>query len=141
MKALFDTNVILDVLLDRAPFSEDACAVLSMVERSQISGLICATTVTTIYYLLTKALGRQKATSHTKALLSIFEVAPVNRVVLENAIASKFRDFEYAVVYEAACNAGAGYIMTRNVRDFAPSTLPVFTPSEFLKMLKSIEKT
>ncbi len=49
MKTLFDTNVILDVLLDREPFSDDASFLLSKVEKSEIIGYICATTVTTIH--------------------------------------------------------------------------------------------
>lgn len=56
MKTLFDTNVILDVLLDREPFSDDASLLLSKVENSEIIGFICAITVTTIHYLATKAL-------------------------------------------------------------------------------------
>ena len=135
MKALFDTNVILDVLMDREPFSESAAYLLSMVERSEINGLMCATTVTTIHYLLTKALNRQEASLHIKSLLSLFEVAPVNRIVLENALSSNFTDFEDAVIHEAARHSGANCIVTRNIKDFSLSKLPVFTPAEFLNML------
>ena len=61
MKTLFDTNVILDVLLDREPFSDEASFLLSKVERAEIVGFICATTVTTIYYIASKALGPKAA--------------------------------------------------------------------------------
>ncbi len=86
MKILFDTNVILDVLLDREPFSEDASCLLSKVERSEIIGFLCATTLTTIHYLISKSLGPKEAIEHIQALLSLFEVAPVNRLVLANAL-------------------------------------------------------
>ena len=118
MKTLFDTNVILDVLLDREPFSDDASFLLSKVENSEMIGYICATTVTTIYYLAAKALGPQAASEHIRSLLSLFVIAPVNRVVLENAVASKFKDFEDAVLHEAACHAGAKYIVTRSLSVF-----------------------
>ena len=74
MKTLFDTNVILDVLLDREPFSNDAALLLSKVEQSEIIGFICATTVTTIYYIVNKALGFQAASHHIQSLLSLFVI-------------------------------------------------------------------
>jgi predicted nucleic acid-binding protein len=55
MRVLFDTNVILDVLLERRPFSESASKLLSRVEKGEITGLVCATTITTIYYLVTSS--------------------------------------------------------------------------------------
>ena len=139
MKALFDTNVILDVLLDRDPFSEEASILLSKVEQSEIIGFACATTITTIHYLTAKALGPQAATRHIKSLLSLFVIAPVNRVVLENAAASKFKDFEDAVLHEAAMHAGAKYIVTRNISDFEKSKLPVYDPKEFLNTLELLK--
>jgi len=139
MKALFDTNVILDVLLDREPFSDDASFLLTKVERSEIIGYLCATTVTTIHYLAAKAVGGQAASGHIRWLLSLFVIAPVNRVVLENALSSKFEDFEDAVLHEAACNAGAEYIVTRNPSDFKESILPVFEPREFINNIESLK--
>ena len=60
MNVLFDTNVILDLLLEREPFVRDAQALVSRVERGEIVGLLCATTVTTLHYLLCKSLGKRK---------------------------------------------------------------------------------
>ena len=140
MKILFDTNVILDVLLDRDPFSEPASYLLSRVERSEINGFVCATTITTIYYLTAKILGPKAAIPHIDSLLSLFEIAPVNRAVLENAMSTKFNDFEDAVLHEAARRAGVEYIVTRNVVDFRNSKLPVYEPMEFIKILETLEK-
>ncbi len=140
MKVLFDTNVILDVLLDREPFADDASYLLSKVERSEIIGYVCATTITTIHYLATKALGSQEASLHIDSLLSLFVIAPVNRLVLERAAISKFNDFEDAVIHEAALHAGAKYIVTRNLMDFQRSQLPVFEPRELINILESLNK-
>lgn len=138
MKILFDTNIILDVLLDRKPFSDDASVLLTKVEQSEILGFICATTVTTIHYLTTKVLGPQATFRHIQSLLSLFIIAPVNRVVLENAVASKIKDFEDAVIHEAALHAGAKYIVTRNITDFKKSKLPVFNAKEMTNALESL---
>ncbi len=140
MKVLFDTNVILDVLLDREPFVNDSIWLLSKVERSEITGFVCATTITTIHYLLTKALGSDAALRHISSLLSLFVIAPVNRLVIEGALKSKFNDFEDAVLHEAALHAGAKYIVTSNSRDFKPSKLPVFEPRELIYILKSLKE-
>jgi len=139
VKVLFDTNVILDVLLDRQPFSDDAAQLMSRVERSEISGFLCATTITTIHYLMTKSLGSKSALQHLRLLLSLFEIAPVNRIVIENALALGFSDYEDAVIVEAASYAGAQYIITRNIKDFKKSAIPVYTPAGFDKVLESID--
>lgn len=138
MKVLFDTNIILDVLLDRKPFSEHASYLMSKVERSEINGFVCATTVTTIHYLLSKHLDNEKSNESIHSLMALFEVASVNRVVIENALNSKFTDFEDSVLHESARHAGAEYIITRNIKDFKRSKVPVYTPIEFLSMLESL---
>ena len=139
MKVLFDTNVILDVLLDREPYSEQASFLLTKVETSEIDGFLCATTITTIHYLIRKVLGKKVACQHIRSLLSLFTIAPVNRQVLEKAADSKFKDFEDSVLHEAACHAGAKYIVTRNTSDFKNSQLPVFEPLEFISALEALK--
>ena len=137
MKVLFDTNIILDVLLDREPFVEDALYLLTLVERSEITGFVCATTVTTIYYLLSKALGAKKAKQHVETILAIFEVALVNRSVLDEAVSLDFSDFEDAVLYASALTAGVECIVTRDASGFKKAKIPVFAPDELVKVLKS----
>ena len=138
MKVLFDTNIILDVLLDREPFSEHASYLMSKVERSEINGFLCATTVTTIHYLLSKNLDKKNAITSINSIIALFEIASVNRLVIENALKSKFTDFEDSVLHESARHAGAEYIITRNIKDFKNTKIPVFTPTEFLSMLESL---
>ena len=138
MKVLFDTNIILDVLLDRKPFSEHASYLMSMVERSEVTGYICATTITTIHYLLSKQLNKELSNKSINSIMALFEVASVNRLVIENAMASKFTDFEDAVLHESALHAGAEYIITRNIKDFKKSQIPAYSPTEFLSMLESL---
>ena len=99
---VFDTNVILDVLLDRQPFSEPAARLLSRAERGEIQGMTCATSVTTIFYLVRKAAGVRSARRRVEDLLSILDIAPVNRAVLASAVSSGIGDFEDAVIAESA---------------------------------------
>jgi len=140
VKVLFDTNVILDVLLDRQPFSDDVAQLMSRVECSEMQGFLCATTVTTIHYLMAKSLGARHAITHLRLLLSLFEIAPVNRVVVENALECNLPDYEDAVIAESAQHAGIEYIVTRNTGDFKKSSIPVYTPSGFIQVLASLKR-
>jgi predicted nucleic acid-binding protein len=139
MKVLFDTNVILDVFLQREPFFDDSSKVLGFAEQDKIEGWVCGTTVTTIHYLLAKALTRKKAEEHLRELLKIFHVSSVNRVVLENALTGTFKDYEDGVIYHSALHANLEAIFTRNQKDFKESNLPVYSPEEFLKAVDSLE--
>ena len=137
MKVLFDTNVLLDLLLDREPFSMQAAQLLSKVERGELAGYACATTITTIFYLCRKGVGREEASRYLRTLLSMLEVAPVNRRIIELALDANFNDFEDAVLSEAAVLVSADAIVTRNTKDFSNSPLPIYTPEELLSLLDS----
>jgi len=139
MNILFDTNVILDVLLDRTPFSEPASQLLSLVERGAMSGMICATTVTTIHYLSTRAIGKDESQNQLEDLIALFEIASVTRTVIEDALKSEFTDFEDAVIHQAANHAGAEAIVTRDPKGFRRSRLPVYSPVELLRILQITE--
>ncbi len=138
MKILFDTNVVLDVLLDRDPFSDIATKLFSRVERKELKGFLGATTITTIYYLASKVAGKKKADQEISKLLSLFQIAPVNKSVLDEAIKSKFSDFEDSVLHLAAKQIDAQGIVTRNPKDFKKATLSIYSPEELNKMLVSI---
>lgn len=132
MNVLFDTNVVLDVLLARKPFAVDSNACFLQVEDGQLRGYLGATTVTTIDYLLSSALGAASSRQHMGRLLNLFDVASVNRAVLTAALGSKQKDFEDAVLAEAARAAGVQAIITRNAKDFLGCGLNVYTPKEWL---------
>jgi len=137
VKVLFDTNVVLDHLLGREPFVDAAEQLLSLVDSGRIDGVICSTTATTIHYLASKAVGSSAALDYLRKLLAIFDVACVDRDVLRVALDAGFSDFEDAVLHEAACKVGAVAIVTRDGKDFAKSTLPVFDPIELLAAVYS----
>ncbi len=136
MRVLFDTNVLLDVLLAREPFARAAVELLALVDKGRIDGLLCATTVTTIHYLATKAIGSAAAGRHMRTLLDIFDIAEVNREVLSSSLQVSMKDFEDAVLHEAAIAADASGIVTRNVKDFAKSRIPIYAPEEFLALMQ-----
>ena len=141
MRVLVDTNVVLDVLLERRPYSEAAAQVFALVEESRIEGFLCATTLTTVDDLLGQALAPAKAREALQRLLNLFEIAPVNRPVLEQALRSGIADFEDAVLEQAGRLVAVDAITTRNVRDFGKSTVTVFDPLELISTVKAKEST
>lgn len=138
MKILFDTNILLDVFLEREPFFDGSFATLSIAEQDFIEGWLSGTTVTTLYDLLQKGLAKKAADKHLKNLLKIFHVAPVNRAVLEDAIDEKFTDYEDSVLHQSAIHSGLEGILTRNQKEFKNSVLPVYSPKKLLNSLDAL---
>lgn len=139
MRTLFDTNIVLDLLLDREPFSEEATILFSKVELEEITGFLCATTVTTLHYLYNKVKGQKEAQTKIQQLLTVFSVANVNKIILESALSSRIKDYEDAVIEQSALYAGVHGIVTRNLKDFKYSKVKTYSPIELIKIL-SMEK-
>ena len=127
----------MDVLLARRPFVESASRIFSLVEQSKIEASLCATTVTTVDYLLTQSLSRDEARQALRGLLDLFKIAPVNRSVIEKALRSKIEDFEDAVLEQAARLVGAEAIITRNTKDFRRSSIKALDPTELFAALET----
>ena len=136
MHICFDTNVILDMLLQRAPHAEAANLLFAALEDQRLHGIVCATSVTTASYFVDKTYGFQRVHQDVRDLLRLFRVATVNRSVLEEAVSIGFTDFEDAVLHEAARQADAEGIVTRNARDFTAATLDIYTPTELLDAVR-----
>ncbi len=127
----------LDFLLDRSPLSTEAIPFFNAIETGRLQGVISATTVTTIFYLANKILGQASAKKAISQLLQLFEVAAVNRTILENAVSANFSVFENAVLYQTAAQAGVLGIVTRDPKGFKKATLPIYAPAELLKSLST----
>lgn len=134
MRILLDSNVVIYFFEGREPFFEESARVMEQVEQGVATGLLCATTLTTITYLAGKTVGKRQAVEQVRQLLTLFEVAPVTRAVLDAALAGNMADFEDAVLAEAAHQAGAQAIITRNLKDFARSPVRAYTPRQWLAM-------
>ena len=101
-RILLDVNVVLDALQSRAPFSGDAVRVLACAESSALDGVLAADTVTTLFYLMARHSSPIAARVQIGDLLSILDVAAVDRAVLQAALALPAADFEDCVQMAAA---------------------------------------
>ena len=133
MKALFDTNVVLDVWLLRDPFWRDSASAIGKVEIAEIEGFICPTTITTLHYLGKKQLGEKLAREHLFNLLEIFRLGQLKDSTFHLALESQISDFEDAVIEAVAIESGLDAIITRNTRDFKKSRIRAIEPLELVR--------
>lgn len=136
MKVLFDTNVILDAVLARVPFVENAAYLLEAVELGKIQGFISATTVTDIHYLVKRhTKSTEIAISTISKLLILMEICAVDRGRIQQAVDLGLTDFEDAVQVAAAMGASLDAIITRDIAGFAGSPISIMSPDELVKQL------
>jgi predicted nucleic acid-binding protein len=137
MRALLDTDVILDFLLERKPFSEAASDLLEHNANGIFDAYISGITPINVFYLGRKVVGAPKIRQGIADLLRLVRISSVTLESLEKALDLPFADYEDAVQHCCATAEGLEAIVTRNVTDYKNSTLPVFTPAEFLSHIKS----
>jgi predicted nucleic acid-binding protein len=135
-RVLFDTNIILDVLLDRKPHAEASASIWAVVEQGTAEGALAAHAVTTLHYLIRKETGNAKAKTIIAKILQVLELAAVNRDVIDEALKYTCPDFEDAVTAAAARAAGCEYIVTRDPKGFRGSPLRCLTPEAALPILR-----
>lgn len=130
---LIDTDVLLDFYLDRKPFSEDSLQLLLKCEQKQFRAFITPVIVANTYYILRRHATHHYVVERLQILLDTISVIAMDQKQVLAALDSKFTDFEDALQYFSAVNSNKiDAIITRNIKDFKKSALPVFTPQEYL---------
>ncbi len=133
-RLLIDTDVILDFLFDRKPFSDHATEVMTLCENETITGFVTPVIISNVYYLLRRVAPHRTVIEKLKQLLLIIDVLEMDKEIVLNAINSGFADFEDALQYfSAAKNGNISIILTRNVKDYKRSSLAVLTPELYLQ--------
>ena len=132
MVLLVDTNIILDVLLNRPEFVKDSSMIWKLCETEQAKGYLSTLMYANMMYVMRKQLTPDQIEDVFRKLNLIFEFADFSPAVLERAVAMKWKDFEDAVQSATAESVHADYIVTRNLKDFMKSKVIAFTPAELL---------
>jgi len=135
MNVFFDTNVLLDVLRNRAPFVRSSQAAWLLAEQGTVTGLVSALSYSNIFYIVRKLADGPTAIAHLRLLRRNFSPVACTAATIDQALAADFTDFEDAVQYFSALAAHADCILTRNTDDFRAATIPVLTPDQFLATL------
>ena len=136
VRIAFDTNVLLDSILNR-PGREEALRLMLAVAEERAVGIIPANSITDIYYVARKGIGDRAAREAIFDLLSMFDVAPVDGDACSMALNEPMADYEDAVLAVCALRADADYIATRD-RGFLDAESPVLTktPASLLRIIE-----
>ena len=133
---LIDTNIFIDVLQDRIPFTDNSQAVIGLVTQKKIKGAVAAHSITYLWYILRKTHSDEERRNYLLSLFELFDVVSIDKNRLVAALEkSDFKDFEDCLQDECAYAINADYIITRNAKDFESSMVKVLSPEEFLEKL------
>ncbi len=137
MNVLIDTNIVLDFLLEREPFLQDAEALFQAIGSGLVAGYVTATTLTDIFYIARRQTQSiERARQAVSITLAVMEICPVDRAVVAAALTSGMTDFEDAVQIACAIAQGLDAIVTRDARGFTAVELPVLSASQVLEQLE-----
>ena len=135
VKLLIDTNVVLDVLLRREPFSKTAAEVLNLTQRDDVQEYVSASAITDIYYIANKQMkDRDAVRDLLKRLLMIVSVAAVSEREIQNALNLAWGDFEDSVQYSVALLNEMDGIVTRNPSDYQEANMRIWLPEQALEL-------
>ena len=137
MRVLLDANVVLDVLLNRAPWATEAKTIWQANDEGQLTAYITATTITDIFYVARRIAGLSIAQTAVQTCLTAFEICNVDRPTLERASMLTGDDFEDNLQIACAEISSLDAIITRDPNDFASASILVLTPREALTKLSS----
>lgn len=136
MNVLFDTNIVLDIALNRTHHYESSATLFELIDQKIICANITASSVTDIYYISKKEKGGDLAIQFISNLIDVVDVLCVDRNVIIKAIHHGMKDFEDSVQTCTAIINEVDILITRNKSDFLNSGLVVYTPSEFIASFK-----
>jgi len=135
MKIFVDTNVIIDYLADRAPFADDAEAVIDVCVSDGNEGALSGLSACNAVYIIGKATGRREAELLVKEVSTLIGLLPVDPADIKANLGADHPDFEDSLQIAAAQSWGADVIVTRDKAGFVNSPIKVLTPAEFLKTI------
>lgn len=134
MKLLIDTNIVLDVLLKREPFYNNAIGVMYLAQYSNIQEYVSASAITDIYYIAYRQIKDKKSVGELLGrLLKIVSVAAVSEKEIRKALELGWNDFEDAVQYSAAVLSEMEGIVTRNPKDYKEADIDIWLPEKLLQ--------
>ena len=128
-----DTDVIVDFLTDRKPFSLESAKIFSLIDQKKIKGCVSSLSFSNLYYVLRKFGTHKKVISSLQDLSELVDILKVDSDIVKSALNLDFKDFEDSIQYFAAQeHKKVDCIITRNIKDYKDSSLPVMTPETFL---------
>lgn len=137
MKILVDTNVVIDALIGRQPYFDNADKIIKLCADQKVQGYLAAHSIPNLFYILRKSMSLEERRHVLLQLCDIFIVEGIDSVKIITAIENRsLLDFEDCLQDECAISVGADYIVTRNVKDFTYAKVKAISPENFLEKLR-----
>ncbi len=140
-KLFLDTNVVIDLLGEREPFYDDIAKIATLADNGDIQLIVSALTYSTVFYLLSKFEDTHVVKEKIRKFKIVADTSDLTDKILEKGLSSTFRDFEDSLQYYCAIATDCNIIITRNIKDFKESEIPVMRPDEYLNILKDKSAT
>jgi len=134
-RIFIDTDIFLDTILDRKPYSSFSNKIISLCERNEITGFTSSLILANIYYIVNKVSHHKKAIQSISKIRSIITILPFTDKEIGESIHSNFKDFEDGVEYFIAVNHTISFLLTRNIKDFKKASISILSPEEYLQSL------
>lgn len=134
-RIFLDTNIILDLLAERAPFYDSIAKLATLADQKKLTIIASPISFTTIDYVLGKIEPRSTVLDKLRKFKIICEVCEINDVTIDKGLNSNFLDFEDAIQYYGAIQANCAIIITRNSKDFKNATIPIMTSDQYLSSI------
>lgn len=136
-RLFLDTNVILDLLGEREPFYRSIAIIATLADKGRVILAVSALSYATVNYVLAKYESSVIVIDKLRKFKGLSQLCSLDESVIERSLSSNFKDFEDALQYHSALNAECAIILSRNAKDFKGSAIPVMSPDEYLKSLKT----
>lgn len=136
-KVFLDTNIVIDLLSRREPFYQEAAMLFSLADKKQIELSLSSLTIANTSYVLLKQMDANKAKAILRKLRLIVSISALDDKIIGLALNDdSFADFEDCLQYYTALEIEQDVIITRNLKDFKKSSLPIMTANQFLETIK-----
>ncbi len=135
-RLFLDTNVMFDLLGERAPFYDTAAKVATLADKGKVEIVVSALSYSTVHYLLSKYEKEDVVMEKLRKFKTVSTVSDLSDTIIDKGLSSAFSDFEDALQYYCALQSNCNILITRNGKDFKFSELPVLTGEEYLKSLE-----
>ena len=133
-RLLVDTNIVIDLLAKRKEFYKPASVLFTLSDNRKIKLAITSLTFANTYYLLSRELNSAKAKGILRKFKLLVNILPMDDKIIDLSLNSDFKDFEDAIQYYSALENKLDIIITRNLKDFKLSKIPVMTANDYLSM-------
>lgn len=134
-KLFIDSDIFLDVLLDRKEFVDQSSKIFDLSTRNSFKLFTSSICISNTYYICSNLVGKEAARKNLNLIKPLFEICPSSNLAIEQALNSEFADLEDAFQYFTAVENSIDVIITRNIKDFKLSEIPVLNPTQYLATL------